>query len=71
MVQDGTELAKVTLVRARAGPLDANDPSRITAGDEMAVQVLELKPEGKTPMSLAAYRNGHRWETGMRLESLV
>jgi methionyl-tRNA formyltransferase len=69
--RDVNELGKVTLVRARAAAPDPSDPSRIPAGDGMAVQILEVKPEGKTPMSLDAYRNGHRWEAGMRLESIL
>ncbi len=40
------------------------------AGDGRAVEILELQPEGKRPMTLAAFRNGHPWEEGMRLEAV-
>lgn len=67
----GTEVARLTLSRAK--PLTA---SRSTAGvihgDTVSgVQIVEVQPEGKRPMPLAAYRNGHRWEDGLRVESLA
>jgi len=34
------------------------------------VEIVEVQPEGKRPMTLGAYRNGHAWEPGMRVESL-
>jgi methionyl-tRNA formyltransferase len=34
-----------------------------------ALDIVEVQPEGKRPMPLSAFRNGHRWEAGMRLES--
>ena len=40
-------------------------------GGAGALEVVELQPEGKRPMSLAEYRNGHPWSAGMRLESIV
>ena len=40
------------------------------AGDG-TVEIFELQPEGKRPMSLASFRNGYPWQAGMRLESLV
>ena len=47
----------------------------VEAAEEMAsnaaLQIVELQPEGKRPMSLDAFRNGHRWDMGMRLESLL
>jgi hypothetical protein len=60
----------VTLVRARAH--DASDGDAI--GTELHVgglEIVELQPEGKRPMGLTAYRNGHKWEAGMRLESVT
>jgi methionyl-tRNA formyltransferase len=66
-----------TLVRARvASYVKVGEPGTVTqsqavaAGDKYAVEVVELQPEGKRPMPLAAYRNGHPWGPGMRLESL-
>ncbi len=75
---DGTEIARTTLVRARPVSVDrANHQPReilpsgsICAGDG-AVEIVELQPEGKRPMPMSAYRNGHRWEPGMRLESIT
>ena len=37
------------------------------AGDAMEIEIVELQPEGKRPMPLAAYRNGNTWEPGMQL----
>ena len=66
---DGKETGRVTLVRARA-----HDGAGDTIGTDLRVgglEIVELQPEGKRPMSLDAYRNGHNWETGMRLESVA
>lgn len=75
--EQGNARDTLTLVRARvASYVKACEPGTITpygtvaAGDKYAVEVVELQPEGKRPMPLAAYRNGHPWEQGMRLESL-
>src|SRR5262249_52218259 len=35
------------------------------------LQILELKPESKQPMTLEAYRNGHPWPAGSRLQSAL
>lgn len=42
----------------------------VATGDG-AIEVIDLQPEGKKAMSLAAYRNGHVWESGMKLEPLA
>lgn len=65
--------ARFTLVRARAAD-GAGAPGTILANDCIAagtgaVQIVEVQPEGKRPMPLAAFRNGHPWNAGMRLES--
>jgi methionyl-tRNA formyltransferase len=70
------EVARLTLARARAANNPANSPGRITemhgiSTGRGAVEIIELQPEGKRPMPLTAYRNGHRWEAGMRLESIT
>jgi methionyl-tRNA formyltransferase len=74
----GSEVARATLIRARAlEPSQAAPPGQvITAGalaasGDRAVEIVEIQPEGQRPMSLDAYRNGHRWEAGMRLESIT
>jgi methionyl-tRNA formyltransferase len=74
---EGTELARLTLVRARPGrgsgsvsPGEILDDQTVAAGGG-SVEVVEVQPEGKRAMSLAAYRNGHPWDPGMRLESIA
>ena len=73
---DGTPRDTVTLVRARVAKFTKSEAGFITAagtvaaGDEYAVEIVELQPEGKRPMPLAAYRNGHPWEEGMRVDSV-
>jgi len=74
--ETGKGLSRVTLVRARALPGASADPGSIDAGGlvrcgDAALQIVELQPEGKRPMSLDAFRNGHRWDSGIRLESLL
>jgi methionyl-tRNA formyltransferase len=75
--QDGTEVAKLTLLSCIALPGDADAPpgaistdAGIVAGDGI-LQVHLLQPEGRRPMLLKDFRNGHPWAPGMRLESLV
>jgi methionyl-tRNA formyltransferase len=72
------QIARLTLVRARAVPGDQPDgePGRLlatghVAAGEGALDIVELQPEGKRPMLLGAYRNGHPWQAGMRLESIT
>jgi methionyl-tRNA formyltransferase len=73
---DGREVDRLTLVRARrahgggsAGGFITNHGT-VLAGDA-AVEIVEVQPEGKRPMPLSAYRNGHRWDPGLRLESIA
>ncbi len=75
----GTEVAKLRLVRAR--PAAASDGSRYKPGEinstgavgagDAAVEIVELQPDGRTPMFLADYRRGHPWNAGMQLRSIV
>ena len=72
------EVARLTLVRARPvksgssrPPSEITDRLTVIAGDAMEIELVEVQPEGKRPMSLGAYRNGHRWEPFMHLESLT
>jgi methionyl-tRNA formyltransferase len=70
---------RVTLVRTRSGRAEGPPCRRIpgtimldgkvATGDGM-LEITEVQPEGKRPMPLSAYRNGHRWDAGMRLESI-
>jgi methionyl-tRNA formyltransferase len=74
-----TELGRLTLVRARATngegdrwrPGEIMTDGHVSAGPDGGVEIVELQPEGKRPMSLDAYRRGNRWQPGMRLESVV
>lgn len=74
--RQGQDRGRLTLVRARVGGEATRPPGfiepggRICAGDGRTVEILEVQPEGRCAMSIAAYRNGHPWEDGMRLESL-
>jgi len=73
MDENGEERARATLVRARA--LEGSGPAGMVllngtvATGEGAVEIVELQPEGKRPMLLVAFRNGHPWHAGMSLES--
>jgi methionyl-tRNA formyltransferase len=71
--ETGAECSRATLVCAR--PIDESGspgtilPSGAVGAGTGAVQIVELQPEGKRPMPLAAFRNGHPWRAGMRVES--
>jgi methionyl-tRNA formyltransferase len=72
------EVDRLTLVRARPArsgssrpPSEITDRLTVIAGDAFEVEIVQVQPEGKRPMPLSAYRNGHRWECGMRLESIT
>jgi methionyl-tRNA formyltransferase len=69
----GEELARVTLVRVRPAGDAQTAPGSIDAEGFIstgsgALEVVELQPEGKRPMSITAFRNGHRWDAKMRVE---
>jgi methionyl-tRNA formyltransferase len=74
--ESGQERGHLTLVRARSSSRVSADLGQITtwglvaAGDGNGLEIVEVQPEGKRPMPLSAYRNGHPWEPGMRLESI-
>lgn len=74
---EGAELSRLRLVRARAK--DENDdrwmPGEITSSGTIkvgggAIELLECQPEGGKPMSIADYRRGHRWQAGLRMQSI-
>lgn len=73
---DGQDRGRLTLVRARPavavkGEPGVIDPSLlVAAGDGVGVEIVEVQPEGKRPMPLVAYRNGHPWQPGMKLQSV-
>lgn len=73
----GAEAARLTLVRARVvgGEGPRWHPGEIAidgciACGEGAVEILELQPDGKRPMSPGDYRRGNSWMPGMKLESV-
>jgi methionyl-tRNA formyltransferase len=45
------------------------DDGTVACGAD-SLEIVELQPDGKKPMTLAAYRNGKKWDEGMRLESI-
>ncbi len=71
--ETGKEIVRATLVRARgvegSGPASTLLAQGTVAASSGAVEIIEIQPEGKRPMALAAFRNGHPWRAGMRLES--
>ncbi|HVT90081.1 MAG TPA: methionyl-tRNA formyltransferase [Tepidisphaeraceae bacterium] len=73
-LMESDECGRATLVRAR--PVDGGGaPGEIISPDTVAtgsgaVQIVEIQPEGKRPMPLRAFANGHPWRIGMRLESI-
>jgi methionyl-tRNA formyltransferase len=76
----GKELGRLTLVRARPargegprwrpGEIMSDGAISVGAGSG-AVELIECQPEGKRPMALHDFRNGHPWMPGMRLESIT
>lgn len=75
--ETGNVLNKLTLVRGRPGTSAGGHPPGLVLGDHSVacgigtLEVVEVQPEGKRPMPLAAYRNGHRWDAGVRVESIA
>lgn len=73
----GEDLGRATLVRCRAttgagsAPGVISGSGHIGAASGQAIEVVEIQPEGKRPMPLIAYRNGHRWNAGLRVESIA
>ena len=78
LAADGSESNRLTLVRARAYDENGDATSgsitsagRVATGGGGAIEIIELQPEGKRPMPLQSYRNGHPWLPGMRLEPIA
>lgn len=72
----GRETSRVTLVRTRAMERGGGTPGGVGADHRIgtgagALEVVEIQPESKRPMTLEAYMNGHAWGAGLRLESIV
>ena len=73
----GGETGRLTLVRAR--PADDEGPrwhpgeiaiDGFVACGHRAVEILEIQPDGKRPMTLADFRRGNPWMPGMKLASV-
>lgn len=74
---DATFAAKLNAEEAIIGSIKqgTGDGGIVTAALTIStgngsLELVEVQPEGKRPMALSAYRNGHPFEPGMRLESL-
>ena len=72
----GAEVGRLTLVRGRATKTAGVVPGQVNPDgsidtEDGAVEIVELQPEGKRPMPLAAYQNGHPWPAGARVESIA
>jgi methionyl-tRNA formyltransferase len=72
-----TIAGRLTLLRAQVVNAGSNEPpghlnetGTIAAGDGQTIQILDVQPEGKRPMSLTDYRRGNPWPAGSRLESI-
>ncbi|HSV15294.1 MAG TPA: methionyl-tRNA formyltransferase [Tepidisphaeraceae bacterium] len=73
----GAAISKLTLLRARALPAAPHDTPGvlqesgvITAGSG-AIEILNVQPDGKRPMSLNDYQRGNRWVAGLRVQSVA
>lgn len=73
-LMDGTaELAALTLLRARPLLVDSTSPpGTLTDAGTLAtaagtLDLLQLQPDGKRPMTLLEFRNGRPWRPGLQL----
>jgi methionyl-tRNA formyltransferase len=74
--ESGQPLDRLSLVRARPAASVAGTPGFIghtglISTGAGSLEIVEIQPEGKRPMPLVAYRNGHPWHPGLRLQSLA
>jgi methionyl-tRNA formyltransferase len=71
---EGTELSRLILIRgrpryeddARWEPGEITSVGTIQTGDG-TIELVECQPEGGKPMTIEAYRRGHRWQAGLRM----
>lgn len=77
LMDGGRQADEITLLRARPAALRAegipgelNERGEVVCSGGTAMEVLELQSRGRRRLALADYRNGHRWEAGMRLASV-
>jgi len=71
---EGTELDRIRLVRARPAGEDGPrwEPGEVTSAGTVqcgdgTLEIIDCHPDGRTPMSMADYRRGNRWQAGLRL----
>ncbi len=68
----GKEIARLTLLRAKPLVATVKPAGTVRANTiDGQVEILDVQPEGKRPMTLAAYRNGYVWEDGMTVQSIT
>jgi methionyl-tRNA formyltransferase len=75
---EGTEVARLRLVRSRPWPPDDDArwlPGEITTTGMIqtghgTIELVEVQPEGGKPMPMEAYKRGHCWQAGLRLENI-
>ncbi len=68
----GAEVVRLTLLRARPLAVSHAGTGKITGTTiDGKIEILDVQPEGKRPMTLSAYRNGYAWQDGFRVESIV
>jgi len=72
MDRAGTEIARLTLLRAKPLAPSGKNAGIINGNTiDGQVEILDIQPEGKRPMTLSAYRNGYVWQDDFRLISIV
>jgi methionyl-tRNA formyltransferase len=64
-------LEEQSAIESKRIPGTITETGSINAGGRDTVEILEVQPEGKRPMSLNDFRNGRPWRAGMRLESII
>ena len=76
--KEGGEIARLTLVSCGAEWANTGhlSPGSIAPGGGIVagaglLNVVLLQPEGKRPMTVKDFSNGHPWASGMRVESIV
>jgi len=69
------ENGRLALIRAHPSQGASGVPGSINHNGHVCtidqpIEILEVQPEGKHPMSLSSYRNGHSWQEGMSLVAM-
>jgi methionyl-tRNA formyltransferase len=71
---EGTELSRLRLIRGHPRYEDDSrwEPGEITSVGTIqtgngTIELVECQPDGGKPMTIEAYRRGHRWQAGLRM----